>query len=74
MICRDSMVTFTNIIIKGLNETSSDYRQIASQLHHERKERAKIILERPPPPKVKSLPDLSRASSVGITKVSFLFT
>jgi len=68
---RDTLVSLANSTIRLLNDTSRDYRHIASQLQYERKDRAKTVLERPKPPSAVYLPpDLSRAITPGTTKVT----
>lgn len=67
---RDTLLSLANSTIRLLNDTSSDYRHIASQLHHERKDRAKTVLERPKPPSEVYLPpDMSKTITPGTTKV-----
>lgn len=72
-IFSNTLMIFTNAVVSFLNDTSIDYRQIASQLHSERKERAKIVLELPPASEITAPPELISASMLDhyTTKVFF---
>ena len=63
---------FSYAVVNFLNETSVDYRQIATQLYSERRDRAKIALELPPVPKDNSMPELSKETSAHLTTKVFL--
>ena len=64
---------FSNSVVNFFNETSVDYRQIALQLHSERKDRAKVALELPPVPKNNTPPEMSKEStSVHLTTKVYL--
>lgn len=68
---RNGIQGFSYAVVNFLNEMSVDYRQIASQLYSERKDRAKIALELPPVPKDNPIPELSRDNSIDPTTKVF---
>ena len=69
---RNGIRGFSYAVVNFLNETSVDYRQIASQLYSERRDRAKVALELPPVPRDNSMPELSRETSTHFTTKVFI--